>query len=155
MKKRILISFVSVLVVIQFFRIDQVNPEVLVEKDLITIMQPNKEIAQTLQSACYNCHSNTTTYPWYANVAPVSWWVKHHVDEAREHLNFSKWGTYSEEEQKHKLEECYEELEEGEMPLKSYTWMHHEANLSGEQKEKLAHWVKNFGALDGHESDGD
>ena len=72
-----------------------------------------------LESACYDCHSYKTKYQWYSNIAPVSWWLGHNVEEGREHLNFSTWGNYPTEKAEHKLEECAEEVDEGEMPLNS------------------------------------
>lgn len=150
--KKILIVFV-LLLVMQVFRIDKTNPEVIAANDFITITQPDAEIATLLKAACYNCHSNTTVYPWYGDIAPASWFAKHHVDEAREHLNFSEWGTYSDEDKEHKLHECYEEVEEGEMPLNSYTWLHPEANLSKEQRETLKHWFENFGPFEDEDED--
>lgn len=57
-------------------------------------------------------------------------------------MNFSEWATYSAKRQHHKLEEIYEEVEEGETPLASYTWLYDEANLSEEQVEALVSWAK-------------
>jgi len=74
----------------------------------------------------------------------VSWWIKDHVEEAAEHLNFSVWGDYSLKQQDHKLEELYEEVEEGEMPLPSYTWVHADARLTSEQREQLINWAKDL-----------
>lgn len=145
-KKKIGLAVVLVLIIMQFFTIDKTNKIADPSKDLIAITKPNQEVAEILKTSCYDCHSNQTRYPWYANIAPVSWWLKSHVDEASEHLNFSNWGNYSLKKQDHKLEELYEEVEEGEMPLPSYTWLHNEANLSEEQKEKLITWSKSLRA---------
>jgi len=142
MIKKIGIGVAVILVVIQFFRIDQSNPTVDPSQDMIALLKPSEEIKGVIKSACYDCHSHETVYPWYANVAPVSWWVKHHVDEGKEHLNFSEWATYAPKKAAHKLEECYEEVEEGEMPLNSYTWMHGHANLDVQQRKKLVAWFK-------------
>ena len=93
MIKKIGLFLLAALVVMQFFRIDKSAPEVVQGDDFIALMQPSEEVEALLKSACYDCHSNQTVYPWYANVAPVSWWLQHHVDEGREHLNFSVWGN--------------------------------------------------------------
>lgn len=142
MKKKILSSLLVIVVVIQFFRIDKNNPEVNKTDDFIEITNPPLEIATILKSTCYDCHSNETKYPWYSNVAPISWWVKDHINEGRDELNFSKWGTFKEKRKDHKLEEAYEMLEEGEMPLNEYTWTHSEANLTVEQTSLLVNWIK-------------
>ena len=142
MIKKIAIGFIVLLVIIQFFRIDKTNPTIIQENDFISITNPPENIKNLLKTSCYDCHSNQTTYPWYTNVAPISWWVKQHINEAREELNFSEWGTFTEKRKKHKLEEVYEEVEEGEMPLKSYLIAHSEAKLTTEQKNELVAWFK-------------
>src|SRR5690242_7574225 len=38
--------------------------------------------------ACFNCHSNETRWPWYANFAPASWMVQFDVEAARSIINF-------------------------------------------------------------------
>lgn len=43
--------------------------------------------ASLFHRACYDCHSNRTTWPWYSNVAPVSWLVQRDVNGGRRHLN--------------------------------------------------------------------
>ncbi len=142
MKKKILYGLLVILIIIQFFRIDKTNPAIKIENDFIEINNPPEEIASILKTSCYDCHSNESTYPWYSNIAPVSWWVKDHINEAREELNFSEWGTFTAKRKDHKLEEMVEEVEEGEMPLNEYTWTHSEAKLTAEQKTLLMDWVK-------------
>lgn len=142
MIKRIIIGLVALLVIIQFFRIDKTNPAIVQENDFISQLNPPENIKQLLKTSCYDCHSDESTYPWYTNVAPISWWVKQHINEAREELNFSEWGTFTAKRKKHKLEEIYEEVGEGEMPLKSYLIVHSEAKLTTEQKNELVAWFK-------------
>jgi hypothetical protein len=102
------------------------------------------EIKNVLQKACYDCHSNYVKYPWYSYVQPVGWWMKHHVDEGRDELNFSEFNDYSLKRKLHKLEEIVEQVEEGEMPMQSYTIMHATAKLDDAQKKMLIEWAKNF-----------
>lgn len=141
-KKKIILGLVAIFIIIQFLGIDKDNPGYPAENDFIAISNPPEDIAQIIRTSCYDCHSYQTEYPWYTNIAPVSWWIGHHIDEGREHFNFSEWGNYSEKKALHKLEEFYEEVEEGEMPLTSYTIMHGDAALSTEQVKKLVNWVK-------------
>lgn len=140
--KNIAIFLIFLLLIIQSFRIDKTTQPIDAEKDFISLTSANVEVTNTLKIACYDCHSNQPTYPWYTNIAPFSWWVKHHTDEGSHHLNFSEWGTYSEKHRNHKLEECVEMIEEGEMPLESYTWMHKEAKLTDAQKLQLVEFFK-------------
>ncbi len=142
MKKKLALGFIALFVIIQFFRIDKTNPVVVQQNDFISVTNPPDDIKQILKTSCYDCHSYESTYPWYTNVAPISWWVKQHINEGREELNFSEWGTFSEKRKKHKLEEVYEEVDEEEMPLKSYLIVHHDAKLTVEQKNDLVAWFK-------------
>ncbi|NQX98924.1 MAG: heme-binding domain-containing protein, partial [Flavobacteriales bacterium] len=83
MKKKIGIAVLAIIIILQFFRIDKVNPEAVLANDFIVNTNPDEKTIKLLKSACYDCHSNTTEYPWYSNIAPVSWWLKDHIDEAR------------------------------------------------------------------------
>lgn len=135
-KKTVLVLLV-VFALIQFLQIDKTNPPVQAEADFITRTHAVAGIAHVLKTSCYDCHSNETTYPWYTNVAPVSWWLRNHISEARQQLNFSEWGTYSSRKSDHKLKECVDMTLEDKMPLWSYTLIHRDAKLSEEQKQAL------------------
>jgi len=141
MKKKILIGIVAVLIIMQFFRIDKTVPAHDASTDFITMSQGDAETTKLLKVACYDCHSYDTKYPWYMNVAPLSFFLKGHVKGGRQKLNFAEWASYDEGKRKHKLEECIEEMEEAHMPLKSYTWLHPEAKLSDTDKAKLLAWL--------------
>jgi len=140
----ILLIIFAILVLIQFITIDKTNPPVEAAKDFATIANPPQDVQLILRESCYDCHSNTTTYPWYSNVAPVSWWLKNHITDGRRHLNFSEWGSYTAKKADHKLEESIEMVEEGEMPMTSYTLLHQEAKLTAAEKEKLINWLKTY-----------
>lgn len=88
------------------------------------------DVEAILERSCMDCHSHATRWPWYAYVAPASWLVVYDVHEAREHLNFSRWGSYAPDRQRRKLEEMVEETEGGSMPMTPYLWLHPEAKLS-------------------------
>lgn len=144
MKSKIIKILLVVFIAMQAFRIDKTNPQAAKELDFISINKPSKDIAKVLKASCYDCHSNESTYPWYSNVAPVSWFLKHHIDEAREELNFSEWGNFSEKRKAKKLEEITEEVEEGEMPMTSYLLMHSEAKMSDVQREAFVTYFKSL-----------
>lgn len=140
--KRIALVLVAIFLVAQFFQIDKTNPDYDASKDFITMVNAPDDIAQMLKVTCYDCHSYETKYPWYTYVTPVNWWIKDHIEEGREHLNFSTWGDLEPRRAAHKMEECYEETEEKHMPLNSYTWAHAEARLTSEQRAQLVDWFK-------------
>ncbi len=107
---------------------------------------PERSVSELalLRSACYDCHSYETRYPWYADVQPIAMWMDHHVEEGRAELNFSLWHTYSEKRRRHKLEESIELVENREMPLTSYKLTHPEARLSDEERTLLADWFRSL-----------
>jgi mono/diheme cytochrome c family protein len=84
------------------------------------------------EQACGDCHSNETTWPWYSNVAPVSWLVQNDVDGGRSHLNVSEWDRPQEA-----AGDVVEQIEGGGMPPSYYTWMHSSAKLSPAEKQEL------------------
>ena len=141
-RKNILYTLLLIFVIMQFFRIDKTNPPVVQELDFINITQPSSEIAAMLKAACYDCHSHEVKYPWYTNIAPVSWWIKGHIDHGISELNFSEWGNYSPKKANHKMEESYEKVENKSMPLTSYLIAHSEARLSEEQRAQLVEFFK-------------
>lgn len=138
----ILIGVAAFLIIAQFFPIDKTNPTSEPSLDFLTIEKPPAEIATMIKNSCYDCHSNHTKYPWYTNVAPVSWWIKGHIDHGKEHLNFSEWGSYSAKKANHKIEECHEMVEGTEMPLLTYWLVHPEAKMSTEQRAAMVAWFK-------------
>lgn len=103
------------------------------------------------QRACFDCHSNETVWPWYSNVAPLSWMVQEHVDEGREYLNFSEWNRPQEE-----AGESGETVAEGEMPIPNYLWLHPEAALTPDEKTALIAGLNaTLGTEGGDEHDAD
>ena len=101
------------------------------------IREPNwssPQAREVAQAACFDCHSNETVWPWYSNVAPMSWLIQHDVDEGREYLNFSEWGSNREGEES---EELHEVIQEGEMPPVQYLLLHGEARLTETEKDQL------------------
>lgn len=131
----IVIVIIVLLIGIQFVPVSKTNPPVTGE------IKAPEEVMQVLRTSCYDCHSNEVEWPWYSNVAPASWLVVYDVNEAREHMNFSEWQSYSAEDQAEDIEEIWEEIEEGEMPLWYYLIAHSEAELSENDKETIKNWV--------------
>lgn len=87
--------------------------------------------------ACADCHSNETHWPWYSNIAPISWLIEKDVVEGREHFNVSEWGR-----PKNDADEAAEEVEKGAMPLPIYLKTHPEARLTPEEKATLIAGLK-------------
>ena len=139
--KKIVLIILAVFILIQFVRPEKNNSQN--ETNSIEIlMEVPTEVQQILKTSCNNCHSNNTAYPWYSEIAPVSWYLASHVNQGKEHLNFSEWALYNENQKNHIIEDLLEELEEKRMPLKSYLNVHENAKMTAEQYKVLINWVK-------------
>jgi hypothetical protein len=134
--RRLSVTAAVLLVAVQFVPVSRTNPPV--ETDIAAPADVNA----ILRRACYDCHSNETVWPWYSRVAPVSWLVAHDTNEGREHLNFSTWNRLSIPERHEALDELWEEVESGGMPLPIYLPLHPEARLSDADKAAIQAWVR-------------
>ena len=130
------------LLAIQFIPTENNNGEISSLDVFLHETTPSVEVKTILKNACFDCHSNVTEYPWYHAIAPVNFWINHHVEKGKEHLNFSRWATYSSRKKEHKMEEFWEEVEEKHMPLNSYTWTHTDARLSEDNIDLVVAWAK-------------
>ena len=130
------------LIIAQFFGPEKNEGDLASVTSFITETNPPENVKKIFETTCYDCHSSKTAYPWYNNITPVNYWLDEHVKDGKKHLNFSKWDEYSLKKKEHKMDELYEEVEKGEMPLNSYTWTHSEANLTQEQISAIVTWGK-------------
>lgn len=129
MLRKIVFWSIGVFVIAQFIPLAgaKTNPPVIAEP------QWNNEQTQVLvERSCYDCHSNETNWPWYSNVASVSWLVIHDVNEGRAALNFSTWGQGESE-----VEEAAETVSDRTMPPRSYFITHPGARLSEQERNQL------------------
>jgi hypothetical protein len=154
MFRKVLVLLVLVAVAIQFIRPDRNNPKVNPAEDLVAVANPPAEVQSILKNACYDCHSNESVWPWYTNITPVNWFVANHIKEGREKLNFSTFGSLSAAERSEALGEAAETIQEGEMPLESYTLLHPEAKLNATQRQTLLNWLQANGEQEGGAGNG-
>ena len=140
-KRNLRIAFLVVFALIQFVVIDKSPMEINPEADFLMIEQAPKEVAELIQTSCYDCHSNLTTYPWYSDIAPVSWWLKGHIDNGRGKLNFSEWDSYTLEEGDSLKQLSADLIEKKWMPILTYKIMHKESRLSEDQRALLVDWL--------------
>lgn len=125
-------AFVVLALLIQLvpFGRNHINPPV--------VQEPNWDSPMTRElavRACFDCHSNETVWPWYSNIAPLSWLVYRDVLEGREHLNYSDWGNQRGEGSD--PGEAAEAISEGQMPPAYYLFTHPNARLSDAEKQEL------------------
>ncbi|MCU7495671.1 MAG: heme-binding domain-containing protein [Ignavibacteria bacterium] len=129
--KWLVVGLIILLIIIQLIPVKKDNPPSMTD-----IKWDSPQTRSLARRACYDCHSNETTWPYYSNIAPVSWFLSDHVHEGRRHLNFSEW-NYPKTRQDRKARSMIRQINEGEMPLDSYLWLHPEARLSGSEKQQL------------------
>ncbi|WBX99330.1 heme-binding domain-containing protein [Chryseobacterium gambrini] len=122
---------------IQFISTDKVNPPVDHKVNFVDAKKTPSKIQGLLKGACYDCHSNETVYPKYAYIAPISWSVKSHINEGREHLNFSIWDTYNKDLKQSMLSKSIQTIQNKTMPMPGYIVYHKEANLSDAERALL------------------
>lgn len=143
MLKKILLGLLIVLIIAQFIQPPKNKGAAATTSDITHAVQIPDSVMFLLKTACYDCHSNSTNYPWYSKITPVNWWLKNHIDDGKKHLNFSVFKEYDLKKQDHKLEEIIETVKEHEMPLKSYLWIHSEARLTDSQRATITTWASN------------
>jgi len=132
---------ICLVVIAQFYRPAKTNPPVDQAKTIEAHTQMSPQVAAILDRSCRDCHSYNTRWPWYSNIAPVSWLVIDDVNHGREDLNLSDWGNYDKSEAANKLRDMCREVRAGVMPLKSYIFIHRGAQLSAEDVKVLCDWT--------------
>lgn len=132
----LLVAFVG----IQFIPTTRNQSEVVPMSDFMLLHNVPEEIKNTLQISCYDCHSNNTSYPWYNKIQPAAWILENHIKKGKKELNFSEFSSYSVRRQRSKLKSIVSQIEDGEMPISSYTLIHGDAKLSKSDKELITKW---------------
>lgn len=136
--KKSLIILVLIVGLMQLIGIEKSNPPT----DPAAELKAPEAVTSLLKKSCYDCHSNETTWPGYADVAPVSFFVASHVEDGRKALNFSNWKNIPKDIKIRRLQRSIQTLHNGMMPLSSYLWLHDEAKLSADEKMSLDSWFK-------------
>ena len=127
---------------VQFVRPARSNPPEVAGRGLEAHARLTPEVETVLRRSCMDCHSNRTEWPWYSDVAPASWLVVDHVNHGRKHLNFSDWARLDREEAAGMLKSICKEAQGGSMPMPSYTLVHRDARLSGDDVKTLCDWAR-------------
>lgn len=140
--KWVAVAVVLVFIGLQFVRPARTNPSVDQTQTIDSRLQVTPPVAAIIDRSCHDCHSHATRWPWYSNVAPVSWFVIDHVNHGRSHMNLSEWGRLDKRAADKKLEEMCEEVSDKLMPIDSYTWVHRGAKLSAEDIKTLCDWTE-------------
>jgi hypothetical protein len=138
--KKILLTIGIVFIVIQFIRPVHNKSGQVLTTDISKVITIPDTVLTLLKNACFDCHSNNTDYPWYSNIQPIGWLMAYHIKQAKNELNFSEFGAYSQRRQLSKLDGIANSIKDNIMPLKSYKIMHKSAQLSTDEKSLLINW---------------
>jgi enamine deaminase RidA (YjgF/YER057c/UK114 family) len=138
---RVGLAVVVLAAAIQLYRPERSNPPVDPALALESGGRAPADVTAILQRSCYDCHSSRTRWPWYSNIAPMSWMVAGDVTEARKKLDFSTWMAYPPKQMSRKLETISDEVMKGDMPLKQYLMLHSDARLSDSDKSVVGDWA--------------
>ena len=139
--KKTLWGLVIVFVAIQFIQPARNVDTRIADTDMIRHFRMPDTLSTIFRSACYDCHSNNTSYPWYANVQPFGWLLSSHVKDGKAGLNFAEFGNYSSRRQESKLKGIHNSIKDGSMPIKSYVYLHPDAKLTAKSKASIMTWT--------------
>lgn len=134
--KRIAVGLIVLMIALQFYPVERSNPPERGEPP------GPPEVQALLRRSCFDCHSNETVWPWYAQIAPVSLLIARDVTNGRKEVNFSTWAKSDEKRKARKLKEIAKEVGDGDMPLFYYVPLHPDAKLSAAERELIVKWAK-------------
>ncbi|CAD0218729.1 heme-binding domain-containing protein [Chryseobacterium sp. JV274] len=141
--KNILLGFVLIFLLIQIIQSARnIDYGQVPSTDISKVYKLPENVQSVLTNSCYDCHSNSTHYPFYSYIQPLSYYLEKHIKKGKEELNFNEWGSYSRRKQANKLESIAHQIQQKKMPLTSYTYLHPEAKLSEKQIEEMVRWVE-------------
>ena len=136
------ITVAAVFILIQFDQPNRSNPPVDQTMTIAAQAVFAPPISRLVTTACFDCHSNETRWPWYSYVAPVSWLMADDVASGRRHLNFSEWGKYPKSKRVLKLGQIYEQVSKGDMPIQKYLYIHSDARLTAADRDSITDWTE-------------
>lgn len=138
MLKKTAIFTILTLILIQFIHVDRTNPKI----DKNIELKAPQDVMHILKKSCYDCHSYETKWPYYSNIAPISFVVASHVKDARSAMNFSTWKEIDIKKKAQRLKRAIQTVNNGMMALPSYVYAHKGAKLTKSEKEVLTSWFK-------------
>jgi hypothetical protein len=142
-RKKLLLFLLIAFTLLQFVRPARNQGGQDRELDISKIYSMPDTVHAIFMNACFDCHSNSTNYPWYANIQPMGWLIARDIKDGKAKLNFSELGSLSRRRQISKLQEAQNRIKDGTMPLPAYQLMHKNARLTKEEKELIIGWIEN------------
>ncbi len=141
-RKRIFYFFIIFLVAVQFIRPRRNTGVPPIPQSFIDTFLPNDTVLNLLSNSCFDCHSNNTKYPWYTNVQPIGRLMANHINDGKKELNFNELAALSPRRRNSKFKSIAEQIQQDEMPLKSYLLIHRNAALNETDKKVLINFFQ-------------
>jgi hypothetical protein len=139
--RKILVILLITFLAIQFIRPSRNSGIAESNSDITHYVHTPDSILNILKKSCYDCHSNHTDYPWYVNINPVGLWLRYHVNNGKEAINFSDLSGFNKKKLDHRMGDIAEQVEKGEMPLTTYTFIHRYAIPDSGQIRMIKSWT--------------
>jgi hypothetical protein len=133
---------IAVAFVIQLYRPSRTNPPIDPKQEMPAVMRVDSAVQSILDHTCNDCHSNRTVWPWYSQVAPISWGVASDVIDGRRHMNFSEWGTYPGYKQQDLLDKACKLVTQHDMPPFTYNLIRVDTRLTNSDRDAICSWTK-------------
>jgi hypothetical protein len=135
-------SLLAIFIIIQFFQPAKNEKITNPKNDIVFQVEIPTNVKKKIVDACYDCHSEKTTYPVYNRIAPVSWMMANHIREGKEHLDFSAWATYDKKKQIKLLGDICDAITAKDMPIKAYVIMHSRAVINEKEAKDICDWTE-------------
>ena len=132
--KQVALSLLVLFAAAQLIRPNRTNPPVDESRTLQAHAGTANELVTVLDRSCGDCHSNKTVWPWYSEIAPLSWLMAYAVNEGRKAVNFSDWTAYTSDQQQVLLAQSCQDVSQGKMPG-AYTMVRPDTRLSPQDIE--------------------
>jgi hypothetical protein len=139
--KRLVVGAAVVFVAIQLIRPARTNPPIDPAQEISAKISVDPAVASIFSRSCDDCHSNRTVWPWYSNVAPVSWLVIRDVDDGRRHMNLSNFVITPPRREARILQNICQQVRSGGMPMKIYVPMHPLSKLASGDIDAICRWT--------------
>jgi Haem-binding domain len=142
LRRRVALGAFAVVVVIQAFRPSRTNPPINATQEMAAVVHVDPTVQSILDHSCSDCHSNRTVWPWYSQVAPISWGVASDVSDGRRHMNFSEWGTYPGYKQQDLLDKACKLVTQHDMPPFTYNLIRAANRPTNSDRQAICAWTK-------------
>jgi hypothetical protein len=139
--QRLFVAGIVLFGAIQVVRPARTNPPIDPTREITARLSVDPAVSSIFDRSCNDCHSDRTVWPWYSNVAPVSWFVINHVNGGRRHMNFSNWAAIPPQRVARRLDDICKQVRSGGMPLKTYTPMHPLSKLTPADEDTICRWT--------------